>query len=219
MPPDAPVISTVSPGRTRSRSWTTRCDDENGQKRDAGLLVVDARRQRQPHPLVANEILRVRAERLMAGNGEIARQVAEAARGLGRIRVFGMGDADDAVAGLEARHRAPGRDHLARRLAAELLRQREGRPSGDLITRQIAGPVLHVPARDRARVFLHQHVAVAERRQIVFAEDELLRPAVFEQPDRRASWSGFSFEGMSSAADKDRSFHRSRQATSDLDSR
>src|SRR5256885_294554 len=30
MPPDAPVISTLSPGRTRRRARTTPCGDENG---------------------------------------------------------------------------------------------------------------------------------------------------------------------------------------------
>jgi len=93
-----------------------------------------------------------------------------------------MGDADDAVAGLEFCHFAPGRDHFAGRLAAKLLRQRKRRPPGNLVAREIAGAVFHVPARYRAGVVLHQHVTIAERRQVVFAQHQLFRPAVFEQP-------------------------------------
>ena len=121
----------------------------------------------------------------MAGDGEVAGQVAEAARGLGGVGVFGMGDADHAVARLELGHRAARRDHLARGLAAELLRQRKRRAARELVARQIAGAVFHVPARHRAGMVLDQHVASPERRQVVFAEHELVRPAVFEQPDRQ----------------------------------
>ena len=116
----------------------------------------------------------------MPRDGKVLRQVANPARGLRRVRVLGMRDADHAIAGLEAGHGASRSDHLARGFAAELLRQRERRAAGKLVARQIASPVLHVPARHRAGVVLHQDVAIAEGRQRIIAEDELLGPAVFE---------------------------------------
>ena len=91
-----------------------------------------------------------------------------------------MGNTDDTIARLETRHRAADRDHLACRFAPQLLRQRKRRAAGKLVAREIAGAVFHVPARHRAGKILHQHVARTERRQIVFAEDQLVRPAVFE---------------------------------------
>ena len=83
----------------------------------------------------------------MSRDGEVLRQIANAARGLRRVRVLRMRDADDGIAGLEPGHGASRSDHLARGLAAELLRQREPVAAGKLVTRQIASAVLHVPAR------------------------------------------------------------------------
>jgi hypothetical protein len=113
-------------------------------------------------------------------NGEIARKIAEPARGLYRIGILGMGDADDAIARLELRYRPANGNHLARGLAAQLLRQRKRGPARQLIARKISGAIFHVPARHRAGKILHQHVARTERWQIVFAEDQLIRAAVFE---------------------------------------
>ena len=97
-------------------------------QRDAGLLVIDAIRQRQPHAFVANEILRVGAERLMARDGEVARQVAEAAGVSIESAIFRMGDADHPIArSRKRRHCAADGDHFAGRFAAQLLRQRERR--------------------------------------------------------------------------------------------
>src|SRR6185437_16256358 len=53
-----------------------------------------------------------------------------------------------------------------------------------LITREVAGAVFHVPARDRTGEILHQHVIRPKRRQIIFAEDQLVRRPIFEQPHR-----------------------------------
>ena len=116
----------------------------------------------------------------MAGDGEVARQIAEPARGLHRSGIFGMGDADDAGALLEPRRRGSGDDHLARRLAAQLLWQRKGGAAGELVAGESAGAVFYVPARHRAGEIFDQHVALAQRRQIVFAEDEFVRAAIFE---------------------------------------
>jgi hypothetical protein len=147
------------------------------------LFVIDAIGQRQPHALLAHEILRVGTEGLVPGYGEIARQVAEPARGLGCIGVLRMGHADDAVARLKARRRNTDGDHLAHRVAAQLLRQREWSAAGNLVARQVAGPVLHVPSRNRTGEVLDQYVALAERRQVVFAIAKLVGPAIFEQAD------------------------------------
>jgi hypothetical protein len=65
-----------------------------------------------------------------------------------------MGDADDAVAGLEFCHCAAGGNHFARGLPPKLLGQREGRAAGNLVAGEIAGPVLHIPARHRTGMVL-----------------------------------------------------------------
>jgi hypothetical protein len=66
---------------------------------------------------------------------------------LWRVRVLRMRDADHAVARLEPGYGASRSDHLARGLAAELLRKRERRAARKLVARQIASAVLHIPAR------------------------------------------------------------------------
>jgi len=116
-------------------------------QRDPGLFEVDVRGQWQPHALVAHEILGVGAECLVTGDRDVARQIAEAARGLDRVGIFRMRHTDHAIPRLMARHRAADGDDVSRRLAAELLRQREGRPARDLVACEIAGTVLHVPSR------------------------------------------------------------------------
>ena len=92
-----------------------------------------------------------------------------------------MGDTDDAVAWLKPGDGAADGNYFACRFAAELLRQRKGGTAGKLIAREIAGAVLHVPARHRGGVVLDQHVMLAQCRQIVFAKDQLVRRTVFEQ--------------------------------------
>ena len=122
----------------------------------------------------------------MAGNREIARQVAKPARGFDAIGILRMGDTDDAIAGSKLCDCRADGDDFPGRFAAQLLRQRKWRAPGKLIAGEIAGPIFDVPARHRAGEILDQHVALPERRQVVFATDQFLRAAILEQPDGKS---------------------------------
>src|ERR1700722_12291484 len=95
-----------------------------------------------------------------------------------------MSYATHAVAGFEATYRRTNRDHFARRLATQLLRQRKWRASWNLIPGEIACAVFYVPTRHRTGEILDQDIMRAKRRQIVFGVDQLLRSAILEQADR-----------------------------------